>query len=222
MGEGATPVERCLACEADGQQGSSRDPPIICLRSVVLNAGIRCSAGQLLPRQSGFHVPAKSACSGWDRFTISPCSPSASQARQRSTDVAVSPTRRFASELRLRARNAIANAYAMMALSQVGSRLPLRVLVPVIVSCALFMENLDATVLSTALPAIAGDLHQSPIQLKLALTSYPADTRRFYSGFRLGRGPLGGTPDLSLGHPYIRSGFSALWSGQFHPILGSG
>ena len=60
----------------------------------------------------------------------------------------------------------------MMALSQVGSRLPLRVLVPVIVSCALFMENLDATVLSTALPAIAGDLHQSPIQLKLALTSY--------------------------------------------------
>jgi EmrB/QacA subfamily drug resistance transporter len=34
------------------------------------------------------------------------------------------------------------------------------------------MENLDATVLSTALPAIAHDLHQSPIQLKLALTSY--------------------------------------------------
>jgi EmrB/QacA subfamily drug resistance transporter len=62
--------------------------------------------------------------------------------------------------------------YAMMALSQVGSRLPLRILVPLIVACALFMENLDATVLSTALPAIAGDLHQSPIQLKLALTSY--------------------------------------------------
>jgi EmrB/QacA subfamily drug resistance transporter len=66
----------------------------------------------------------------------------------------------------------MANAYAMMALSQVGSRLPLRVLVPLIVACALFMENLDATVLSTALPAIAGDLHQSPIQLKLALTAY--------------------------------------------------
>jgi EmrB/QacA subfamily drug resistance transporter len=50
--------------------------------------------------------------------------------------------------------------------------IPLRVLVPLIVACALFMENLDATVLSTALPAIARDLHQSPIQLKLALTSY--------------------------------------------------
>jgi EmrB/QacA subfamily drug resistance transporter len=34
------------------------------------------------------------------------------------------------------------------------------------------MENLDATVLSTAIPAIAHDLQQSPIQLKLALTSY--------------------------------------------------
>ena len=50
--------------------------------------------------------------------------------------------------------------------------IPLRILVPLIVACALFMENLDATVLSTALPAIANDLHQSPIQLKLALTSY--------------------------------------------------
>src|ERR1700749_2174403 len=50
--------------------------------------------------------------------------------------------------------------------------LPLRILIPLIVACALFMENLDATVLSTALPAIAHDLHQSPIQLKLALTSY--------------------------------------------------
>src|SRR5262252_9627314 len=49
---------------------------------------------------------------------------------------------------------------------------PLRILVPLIVACALFMENLDATVISTALPAIAQDLHQSPIQLKLALTCY--------------------------------------------------
>ena len=50
--------------------------------------------------------------------------------------------------------------------------LPLRILIPLIVACALFMENLDGTVLSTALPAIALDLHESPIQLKLALTSY--------------------------------------------------
>jgi EmrB/QacA subfamily drug resistance transporter len=34
------------------------------------------------------------------------------------------------------------------------------------------MENLDSTVLSTALPAIAADFGESPIHLKLALTSY--------------------------------------------------
>src|SRR6202051_5110532 len=53
-----------------------------------------------------------------------------------------------------------------------GRTLPLRILVPLIVAWARVMENLDPTVLSTALPAIAHDLHQSPIQLKLALTSY--------------------------------------------------
>ena len=46
------------------------------------------------------------------------------------------------------------------------------VLIPLIVACALFMENLDSTVISTSLPAIAMDLHEDPISLKLALTSY--------------------------------------------------
>ena len=41
-----------------------------------------------------------------------------------------------------------------------------------IVACALFMETLDATVIATSLPAIATDLHEDPISLKLALTSY--------------------------------------------------
>ena len=45
-------------------------------------------------------------------------------------------------------------------------------LTPLIVACALFMENLDSTVIATSLPAIARDLHQDPISLKLALTSY--------------------------------------------------
>ena len=45
-------------------------------------------------------------------------------------------------------------------------------LTPLVVACALFMENMDSTVISTSLPAIAGDLHQDPITLKLALTSY--------------------------------------------------
>jgi EmrB/QacA subfamily drug resistance transporter len=41
-----------------------------------------------------------------------------------------------------------------------------------IIATALFMENMDGTVISTSLPAIAHDLHQDPIVLKLALTSY--------------------------------------------------
>ncbi len=45
-------------------------------------------------------------------------------------------------------------------------------LTALIIATALFMENMDGTVISTSLPAIAVDLHQDPIVLKLALTSY--------------------------------------------------
>lgn len=50
--------------------------------------------------------------------------------------------------------------------------IPDRILLPLIVACALFMENLDSTVLSTALPTIATEFGESPIHMKLALTSY--------------------------------------------------
>jgi EmrB/QacA subfamily drug resistance transporter len=46
------------------------------------------------------------------------------------------------------------------------------ILTPLIVACALFMENLDSTVIATSLPAIARDMNEDPIALKLALTSY--------------------------------------------------
>ncbi|HEV2219524.1 MAG TPA: MFS transporter [Casimicrobiaceae bacterium] len=46
------------------------------------------------------------------------------------------------------------------------------VLIPLIVACALFMENMDSTVITTSLPAIAADIGESPLALKLALTSY--------------------------------------------------
>jgi EmrB/QacA subfamily drug resistance transporter len=41
-----------------------------------------------------------------------------------------------------------------------------------IIACALFMENMDSTVIATSLPTIARDLREDPIALKLALTSY--------------------------------------------------
>src|SRR5258708_24064198 len=45
-------------------------------------------------------------------------------------------------------------------------------LVPLIVAVALFMENMDSTVIATSLPAIAADIGSSPLELKLAITSY--------------------------------------------------
>src|SRR5262249_62207868 len=47
-----------------------------------------------------------------------------------------------------------------------------RLLVRRTVAGGLFMENLDSTVLSTALPAIARSLDENPLHLNLALTAY--------------------------------------------------
>src|ERR1700733_15401732 len=44
--------------------------------------------------------------------------------------------------------------------------------VPLIVAVALFMENMDSTVIATSLPAIARALDTNPLALKLAVTSY--------------------------------------------------
>src|SRR3954467_14626436 len=45
-------------------------------------------------------------------------------------------------------------------------------IVPLIVAVALFMENMDSTVIATSLPAIAADIGTQPLALKLAITSY--------------------------------------------------
>jgi len=43
---------------------------------------------------------------------------------------------------------------------------------PLILAVALFMEQMDSTVIATSLPAIAQDIGTSPVALKLAVTSY--------------------------------------------------
>lgn len=45
-------------------------------------------------------------------------------------------------------------------------------LTPLILAVALFMENMDSTVIATSLAAIAHDIGTEPISLKLALTTY--------------------------------------------------
>lgn len=50
--------------------------------------------------------------------------------------------------------------------------IPRHALIPLIVASALFMETLDSTVLSTALPTIALAFGEEPVRLNLAITSY--------------------------------------------------
>lgn len=43
---------------------------------------------------------------------------------------------------------------------------------PYLLAMAIFMQMLDSTILNTALPAIAKDLHQSPLKMQSAIVSY--------------------------------------------------
>jgi EmrB/QacA subfamily drug resistance transporter len=96
--------------------------------------------------------------------------------------------------------------------------LPVSRTVPLIVAAALFMENLDSTVISTSLPAMAADLGLSPVRLNLAITTYlvtmavfiPASgwladrlgARRVFCGailtFLIGSIACGAAPDLTV------------------------
>src|SRR5205085_530144 len=46
------------------------------------------------------------------------------------------------------------------------------ILVPLVVACAMFMQNLDSTVIATALPTIAQSLGENPLTLNVAITCY--------------------------------------------------
>ncbi len=45
-------------------------------------------------------------------------------------------------------------------------------MIPFIVGCALFMQMLDATVVATAIPVMAGALNTTPVKMNVAITSY--------------------------------------------------
>src|SRR5215471_16213540 len=46
------------------------------------------------------------------------------------------------------------------------------IILPLIVACALFMENLDSTIIATALPAMARSLGENPLTMSAAMSSY--------------------------------------------------
>jgi EmrB/QacA subfamily drug resistance transporter len=47
-----------------------------------------------------------------------------------------------------------------------------QLLISLIVACAMFMQNMDSTVIATALPVIAKSLNESPLRLNVAITCY--------------------------------------------------
>ena len=55
-----------------------------------------------------------------------------------------------------------------------SSAAPARVsrVLPLVIATALFMENMDSSIIATSLPAMAQDLATSPVALKLAFTTY--------------------------------------------------
>ena len=50
--------------------------------------------------------------------------------------------------------------------------MPKSKLIPLIVACALIMQTLDATIVTTALPQIARDFQASPVALSMCITAY--------------------------------------------------
>ena len=48
----------------------------------------------------------------------------------------------------------------------------LRLLIPLVVASAFFLEQLDQTIITTAIPDMARGLHETPLRLNLALTGY--------------------------------------------------
>src|SRR5204862_8193196 len=48
----------------------------------------------------------------------------------------------------------------------------LRIIVPLVVGCAFFMEGLDSTMIAVAIPDMAKGLGESPLRLNLVITTY--------------------------------------------------
>jgi len=48
----------------------------------------------------------------------------------------------------------------------------LRILIPLVVGCAFFMEGLDSTMLAVAIPDMARSLGENPLRLNLVITTY--------------------------------------------------
>src|SRR5260370_1308999 len=73
---------------------------------------------------------------------------------------------------------AASETFGIAAVSQAGAALPAttgkraRILIPLIVGCAFFMEGLAPTMIAVSIPAMAKSLGESPLRLNLVITAY--------------------------------------------------
>src|SRR3954454_14790239 len=73
-----------------------------------------------------------------------------------------------------------------------------------IVACAMFMQNLDSTIIATALPTIAADIGETPLRLNVAIICYLLSLAVFV--------PISGwTPDR-FGAPRVFSAASVVFT----------
>ena len=79
-----------------------------------------------------------------------------------------------------------------------------------IVGSAIIMQQIDLTVITTALPQMAISLHADPVQLSLAATAYLLSLAIFVpiSGWAADR--FGGRGDLSRRHRAVHAGLDPL------------
>ena len=86
-------------------------------------------------------------------------------------------------------------------------------LAPMIIGCALFMQTLDSTIISNALPTMARSLHEDPVTLNLAITAYLLAAAVFLpiSGWAADR--FGAKQHLPHRHRHLRPQFALLRPG---------
>jgi EmrB/QacA subfamily drug resistance transporter len=103
-----------------------------------------------------------------------------------------------------------------------AKHLPKHILVPLIVACALFMQQLDATALATSLPAIAHALNEQPVRLHLAITVYMLSLAAFLpvSGWVADRYGARQVFRIALAVFTIASGLCGL-SDNFEELIGA-
>src|SRR5256884_8538085 len=58
----------------------------------------------------------------------------------------------------------------------------MRIIIPLIVGCAFFMEGLDSTMIAVAIPDMAKSLGESPLRLNLVITTYLLSLAVFIPG----------------------------------------